>query len=104
MKLDADVRRQVFLIFKESVHNIVRHSRCANVEVTLSIENHAISLVLKDDGKGFDAAQANHGHGLTSMNQRAKTLGATLEINSGTCSGTVVSLKVPLGRHPAALA
>src|SRR5262249_46797143 len=54
MKLDADVRRQLFLIFKESVHNIVRHSGCANVEITLRIENHAIVLVMKDDGKGFD--------------------------------------------------
>jgi len=104
MKLDADVRRQVFLIFKESVHNIVRHSRCTNVDVGLRIENHAIFLVLKDDGKGFDTAQASHGHGLMSMNQRAKVLGATLEIASQTDHGTMISLKVPVGRHHAATA
>lgn len=104
MKLDADVRRQVFLIFKESVHNIVRHSRCANVEVGLRIENHAIFLVLKDDGKGFDTAQASQGHGLMSMNQRAKILGATLEITSRIGDGTMISLKVPVGRHHAATA
>ena len=99
MKLDADVRRQVFLIFKECSHNIVRHSQCSSVEVDLKIENHAISLTIKDDGKGFDIPQASRGHGLISMSRRAKTLGATLEIGSRSGGGTLVSLKVPLARH-----
>lgn len=99
MKLDADVRRQVFLIFKECSNNIVRHSECSSVEVDLKIENHAITLTIKDDGKGFDIPQASHGHGLISMSRRAKTLGATLEINSRSGGGTLVSLRVPLARH-----
>lgn len=101
MKLDADVRRQVFLIFKECSHNIVRHSECSSVEVNLKIENHAITLMIKDDGKGFDVPQASLGHGLISMSRRAKTLGATLQINSQPGGGTLVSLKVPLARHVA---
>jgi len=92
----------VFLIFKESVHNMVRHSRCSNVEVSLRIENHAIFLALKDDGKGFDIAQASLGHGLMSMKQRAKVLGAALEVTSRAGAGTLISLKVPLTRHHAA--
>jgi signal transduction histidine kinase/ligand-binding sensor domain-containing protein len=99
LKLEADVRRQVFLIFKEAVHNIVRHSRCSTVEVDLHIENHVIRLTVKDDGKGFDPAQASQGHGLSSMSQRAKTLGATMEISSGPGSSTTVLLKVPLARR-----
>jgi signal transduction histidine kinase/ligand-binding sensor domain-containing protein len=98
MRLDADVRRQVFLIFKESAHNIVRHSKCSSVEVDLRMENHAITLMLKDDGRGFDTAQPSHGHGLSSMKRRAKTLRATLEISSRP-DGTTVSLKVPLDRR-----
>ncbi len=101
MKLDAHVRRQVFLIFKESLHNIARHSACAKVEVALRIRKHHIQLSLADDGHGFDPEQASHGHGLLSMRQRAKALGATLEIVSGPDQGTVISLKVPLARHPA---
>lgn len=103
VKLDADVRRQIFLIFKESSHNIVRHAGCSSVEVDLRIENHAITLNLKDNGKGFDIAQATRGHGLMSMNRRAKALGASLEISTWTGRGTVVSLKVPLPRHAALL-
>jgi ligand-binding sensor domain-containing protein/two-component sensor histidine kinase len=98
VRLDADVRRQIFLIFKEAAHNIVRHSRCSRVEVDVHIENHAITLTLKDDGKGFDIAKASQGHGLSSMAQRAKTLGAAMEISSRP-GDTTVSLKVPLARR-----
>jgi signal transduction histidine kinase len=71
------------------------------VEVELKIENHAIILTIKDDGKGFDIRQASQGHGLISMTRRAKTLGATLDISSRSGGGTLVSLKVPLARHVA---
>jgi signal transduction histidine kinase/streptogramin lyase len=98
LKLDADMRRQVFLIFKEAVHNIVRHARCSSVEVDLHIENHAITLTVKDDGAGFNTAQTSQGHGLSSMTQRARTLGATMEISSRP-GDTTVSLKVPLARR-----
>lgn len=101
VKLDAHVRRQVFLIFKESVHNMVRHSGCANVRIELRIEKHAIHLTLADDGKGFDPGQQSQGHGLMSMRQRASSLGATLDIISHPDQGTVISLKVPLARRMA---
>jgi signal transduction histidine kinase/ligand-binding sensor domain-containing protein len=99
VKLDAHVRRQVFLIFKESIHNMVRHAACSNVEVALKIEKHAINLTLRDDGKGFDPEQESHGHGLMSMRQRARSLGASLEIVSQEDRGTLISLKVPLARR-----
>jgi len=99
VRLDADVRRQLFLVFKESIHNIVRHSQCSRVEVDLRMDKHTITLTLKDDGKGFNTHQACHGHGLSSMTQRAKSLNAVFEVSSQPGSGTMVSLNVPLTRH-----
>ena len=101
VRLDAHVRRQVFLIFKEAVHNMVRHSGCSNVSIELRIEKHAIHLTLSDDGKGFDPDQQSHGHGLMSMRQRAGSLGAALEIVSHPSHGAVISLQVPLARRMA---
>jgi len=101
IRLDADVRRQLFLVFKESIHNIVRHSQCSRVEVDLRMDKHTITLTLKDDGKGFNTHQACHGHGLSSMTQRAKSLNAVFEVSSQPGSGTMVSLNVPLTRHTA---
>ena len=103
VKLDAETRRQIFLIFKECVNNIVRHSGCTRVEINLGAENRLISLTIKDDGIGFDKAQPGHGHGLSSMQQRAESLGASLHISSPAGGGTTVLLQVPLARHVALL-
>src|SRR6185369_8001460 len=54
VKLGADVRRQVFLIFKESVNNIVRHSGCTRAEVEVQIRGPWLVLTIADNGKGID--------------------------------------------------
>ncbi len=62
-KVNADVRRQVFLIFKESINNLVRHSACTAADIDLRIEGRRLMLTVRDDGKGFDLAQTSDGHG-----------------------------------------
>jgi PAS domain S-box-containing protein len=94
--LGANLRREVFLIFKESVNNIVKHADCKKVKIELIIENAEIILRLQDDGKGFAKTEPNDGHGLVSMHARATGLGGKLEIVSGKISGTIVKLNVPL--------
>ncbi len=99
--LDAHTRRELFLIFKESANNILRHSRAARVEITLSVNTSTLRLAITDDGCGFDAQMPernNGGSGLDSMRLRAKNLGGTLQIQSMPGSGTQIALKVPLGR------
>lgn len=100
--LGANLRREVFLIFKESVNNIVKHAACTAVEIELNIENSEIFLRLRDNGKGFETAHQNGGHGLVSMNARANGLGGKLEIASGKTSGTIITLIVPLQSEPEA--
>lgn len=100
--LGANLRREVFLIFKESVNNIVKHAASARVEIELIIENSEIYLSLHDDGVGFQTGKMSDGHGLVSMKQRARGLGGKLEIISGRTSGTTIRLTVPLGSNPIA--
>lgn len=95
--LGANLRREVFLIFKESVNNIVKHSACATVEIKLNVTDSEIRLNLHDDGAGFDTDKTSDGHGLVSMKQRAEGLGGTLEFVSGKITGTTVSFAAPLG-------
>ena len=94
-KLDPDMRRQVFLIFKESVNNIVRHADCTQVEIRFAVEKAGLVLSVRDDGKGFDAAQSPAGNGLASMRQRAASLNGSLEITVDGDRGTRVTLRVP---------
>jgi ligand-binding sensor domain-containing protein/signal transduction histidine kinase len=91
--LGADVRRQVYLIFKESLHNAARHSACTRVEIFLGLEAARLVLQVADDGQGFDPERVADGHGLRSLQQRARALGGTLEVASG--AGTRVTLRVP---------
>jgi ligand-binding sensor domain-containing protein/two-component sensor histidine kinase len=98
-RLGADLRREVFLIFKESLNNIARHSACGRAEVDFRIEEGWLTLRLCDDGKGFDILQPSDGHGLASMRERAQRLGGTLQVESTQARGTMVLLRVPLSRR-----
>lgn len=102
VKLRTDVRRQVFLIFKESVNNVVRHSACRAAEIEFRLERGGLCLKVSDDGKGFDGMAESDGHGLVSMRERAKALGGQLTVSSSNnagSAGTTVTLRVPLGRR-----
>jgi signal transduction histidine kinase len=98
IQLGANLRREVFLIFKESINNMVKHSGCARADIEFGVENDNLFLRLTDNGRGFDVTRESDGHGLMSMRERARGLGAELEIISHAGSGTTLMLQVSLGR------
>ena len=97
-KLGAELRRDVFLIFKESLNNAVRHSSCTHVVIELHLDQSSLALVVRDDGCGFAPSGSSEGHGLVSMQRRAKSLGGKLQLQSLAGEGTCVSLSVPRRR------
>jgi ligand-binding sensor domain-containing protein len=98
-RLGADMRREIFLIFKESINNVVRHSGCNEARIDFSIQHGALELRVYDDGRGFYPEIASDGNGLASMRQRALRIGGALDISSQGEQGTTVSLKAPLDDH-----
>jgi signal transduction histidine kinase len=98
VKVGADLRREIFLIFKESINNMVRHSRCTAAEVDLSIDRGWLVLQAKDNSRGFAVPHTPEGNGLASMRHRASKLGGTFEVTSEE-RGTGVVLRVPLDRR-----
>lgn len=99
LKLGADLRREIFLIFKESINNMARHSGCTAASVDLRIEGGWLVLIMNDDGRGIDEEQIAEGTGLGSMRQRAQKLGGSFEVSSQNGDGTKVILKVPLDQR-----
>lgn len=99
LRLGADTRRQVYLVFKESENNAVRHSGCRRVEIDLQKSAGLLTLSIHDDGKGFDPATDSDGNGLASIRRRAEELAGILRIDSAPGHGTMVWLQVPLGRR-----
>jgi ligand-binding sensor domain-containing protein/two-component sensor histidine kinase len=100
LRLSVEQRRHTFLIFKESVNNIARHSGCTEAEAGLTLEADTLVLRVHDNGRGLDTQQTGHGNGLSDMRARAKALGGAVEIAGGRDCGTTVTLRVPLGRLP----
>ena len=100
LHLTVDQRRHIFLIFKEGVNNIVRHSGCTEAEVGLTLESSLLVLRVRDNGRGIDSSRADCGNGLTGMRARAAALGGEVEICSAGDCGTDVTLKVPVSGLP----
>ena len=102
VRVGANVRRELFLIFKEAVNNTVRHSGCTEAGIEFRIDSEGLFLRLKDNGRGFDAQNKSNGHGLASMRARTEGLGGKLEIVSHQGSGTTLTFVIPLGHQDGA--
>ena len=96
IQLNSEMRREVFLIFKEAVNNIARHSRCTQAEITLQAASGTLTLHFSDNGCGFDPDSASGGQGLQGMRQRAERLGGEFDITSNREAGTTLTLRVAL--------
>jgi ligand-binding sensor domain-containing protein/two-component sensor histidine kinase len=94
--LPADVRREVFLIFKEAVNNLVRHSGCSRAEIEISFGGGYLTLRVDDNGSGFAERFHGDGHGLRNMSERAKRIGGSFSVKESALGGVGVLLKVPI--------
>ena len=85
-------------ILNEALANITRHAQASQVWVKLEAKGNHLELEIRDDGKGFDPEiETGAGHyGLLGMRERARLVGGTLEIESGTGRGTDIRLVVPI--------
>lgn len=98
------IRKNLYLILKESINNAIKHADCKNLEVEIKVVDDMIHAQIKDDGKGFvsDADFSNDvtgslgGNGLTNIRMRAEELKAKLFIDSDPGSGTVIRLLVKM--------
>jgi signal transduction histidine kinase len=99
-RLRPGVDDEAFRIAQEALHNALKHAAAERLEVRLEESERRLSLAVSDDGVGFDPGAAEHRSrrlGLTSMEERARAVGGTLEIDSTRGAGTTVRLEVPLG-------
>jgi len=95
-KLDSNLRRQLYLVFKEAINNAARHAHATHVEIDLRIDGNFAILEIRDDGRGFDPEDAVAGNGLNSLRSRAQRLKGTFSIESGKGNGTHLIFRAPL--------
>jgi ligand-binding sensor domain-containing protein/signal transduction histidine kinase len=95
--LSLEFRRNVFFIFKEILHNILRHSGARKVKIKVFETKGDFCLEVADDGRGIEVNDGS-GQGRRNMERRAAALGGRMEVRSETGCGTTVWLKVPAPR------
>jgi signal transduction histidine kinase len=99
-ELASTVEVELYRIVQEALNNVVRHARAESVAVDVDAGDRTVTITVRDDGVGFDSAARairERRLGLTSMRERADSLGGTLTIETAPRSGTAVRVEVPGG-------
>jgi signal transduction histidine kinase len=87
MEVNGEIRRNIFLVIKESLHNIVKHSGADKVNIMLDLQPKGLTLTIHDNGKGINPENIRRfGNGLKNMKKRTDHIGVdfTIENNNGT--------------------
>jgi signal transduction histidine kinase len=92
-----EVKQDLYRIVQEALHNMVKHARASQVELRLNQTDGVVTVEVSDNGRGFDATSSFPGHlGLHSMQERVKSLGGELQIESAPGQGTRIRANVPV--------
>ncbi|WP_437342361.1 sensor histidine kinase [Jeotgalibacillus marinus] len=96
-RLNPKYEVSLFRLIQESVQNALKHAHAKEITVKIESRRDRIVVVIKDNGKGFDASQKKVGSfGLIGMRERVKLLAAEMSVNSKPGSGTIIMIQVPL--------
>lgn len=94
--LDMAPRRNLVLIFREAMNNMLRHAEATRCHISIGMEKGIIHLEISDDGKGFDRSKLPRINGLNNIQIRASEMGSTLTIHSLPGEGTTIRLELPI--------
>ena len=94
LHMDMSRRQHVYLIFKEAINNLVKYSTATTADVTLAVNNDVFTMIVADNGVGFDPNTVHEGNGILNMKKRAEDIRAQLAINSAPGKGVTIQLVV----------
>lgn len=96
IKLNMDQRHDLYLIFKEAVNNVTKHSACTKAFSSLTVVENSLCLEVKDNGAGFDIHAPSSRNGLSNMRSRIEKWKGDFTIKSSKENGTQVSVRMPI--------
>lgn len=96
--LNKKIKTYIYRLTQEALNNIVKHAEAREVRVSLSRSQDELTLVIRDDGKGFtpETVGKEGGNGIHNMRERASLLQGSISIESAPLKGTTITLIVPI--------
>jgi len=95
-RLPLQVEQALYRILQEAMANIARHSHARWVQISVLYEAHRVTLIVSDDGQGYDQSQKPKGMGLRSIRERAESVGGEAIVTSLPGKGTRVEISIML--------
>jgi signal transduction histidine kinase len=97
--VSLDEQEQLYQIAQEALNNALRHSGAKTVWVSLESYRNQLSMIVSDNGKGFDPNIISYGMGIKNMRERAKEIGASIDFQSSPGEGVTVEVIVPISNN-----
>jgi signal transduction histidine kinase len=96
--ITTEERHNLFMVVKEALNNVLKHSRATEVRIRLSVVESRLLIMITDNGRGFDPGQVNgSGDGLKNMKQRIQRIGGRFSLESNPGKGTLIKLEANAG-------
>lgn len=88
----------IYRVVQEALHNCARHSHAKTVRIRVNQRSNGLTLVVQDDGQGFDISQVK-GLGLLGIQERVAKFGGTCDVHSQSGGGTILSVELPFAKE-----
>ncbi|WP_304063162.1 sensor histidine kinase, partial [Pedobacter glucosidilyticus] len=100
-RLELHIETVLFRIIQESVNNAIKHAKANLLDIQLIKDEDGLSIMIEDNGEGFDGSKLNEfeGMGLKNMRTRVEYLKGKIDVDSALGRGTLVSIWLPITYH-----
>lgn len=94
-KIAPSLKNDLYRIIQELVNNIIKHAKAQNVDLQLIMHEDSLSLIIEDDGIGFNSKSTNEGIGLKNIDSRLALHRGNMNIDTKEGRGTVINIHIP---------
>jgi signal transduction histidine kinase len=93
--IDSDIKINLYRILQETIQNSVKHAKAKNIFINFEATESEISVIIEDNGIGFDQKKQKNGIGIKNISSRIKKIKGEWTIKSNVNTGTTITLKIP---------
>ena len=98
-KIPREIGFEFYRIVQEAVNNAMKYAEASCIRVSLNLQDNCLSVLVEDDGKGFDPGRKTTGIGLHTIRQRANLIGGEVELHTAPGAGVRIKVAVNVSNY-----